>query len=89
MFIRQIQLRLRIKNSHHFENSWQIAVYVQLPIPYQPLLQPPSRERLLVDPSLSEEGVMEGQLVIAMNVHREICALQMTGGVAIEQDQVS
>ncbi len=32
---------------------------------------------------------MEGQLVIAMNVHREICALQMTGGVAIEQDQVS
>ncbi|XP_064392820.1 exosome complex component RRP45-like [Halichondria panicea] len=45
-------------------------------------------ERLLVDPSLSEEGVMEGQLVIAMNVHREICALQMTGGVAIEQDQV-
>ena len=31
---------------------------------------------------------MEGRLVIGMNIHREICALQMTGGVAIEQDQV-
>ena len=43
----------------------------------------------MVDPSLTEEGVMEGRLVIGMNVHREICALQMTGGVAIEQEQVS
>ena len=31
---------------------------------------------------------MEGKLVIGMNVHKEICALQMIGGVAIEQEQV-
>jgi len=31
---------------------------------------------------------MEGRLVIGMNVHREICALQMTGGVALEREQV-
>ena len=41
-----------------------------------------------MDPTLSEESVMEGKLVIGMNIHKEICALQMTGGVAIEQEQV-
>ena len=41
------------------------------------------REYLLVDPTLSEEAVMDGRLVVGMNVHREICALQMSGGVAL------
>jgi len=41
-----------------------------------------------VDPTQLEEKVMDGKLVVGMNVHREICALQMTGGVAILPDQV-
>ena len=41
------------------------------------------REYLLVDPTLSEEAVMDGRLVVGMNIHREICALQMSGGVAL------
>ena len=44
---------------------------------------PDYREYLLVDPTLSEEAVMDGRLVVGMNVHREICALQMSGGVAL------
>ena len=44
---------------------------------------------LLVDPSLEEEEVMDGRLVVGMNIHREICVLQMAGGVAILPDQVS
>lgn len=41
-----------------------------------------------MDPSLTEEVVMEGRLVIGMNIHREICVLGMAGGVAILPDQV-
>ena len=41
-----------------------------------------------MDPSLTEEAVMEGRLVVGMNIHREICVLSMAGGVAIHQDQV-
>lgn len=45
-------------------------------------------EYVLVDPSLEEEQVMEGKLVVGMNVHKEICVLQMMGGVAILPEQV-
>lgn len=45
-------------------------------------------EYLLVDPGFEEEQVMDGRLTVAMNVHREICALQMAGGVALHPDQV-
>ena len=44
---------------------------------------------MLVDPSLAEEVVMEGRLVVGMNIHREICVLSMAGGVAILPDQVT
>ena len=40
-------------------------------------------EYVLVDPTLSEEAVMDGRMVVGMNIHREICALQMSGGVAL------
>lgn len=43
---------------------------------------------LLVDPTHSEEAVMDGRLVVGVNIHREICALQMAGGVAILPEQV-
>ena len=46
------------------------------------------RQYLLVDPSLAEEVVMEGRMVVGMNIHREICVLSMAGGVAILPDQV-
>ena len=46
------------------------------------------RGYVLVDPSQTEETVMEGKLVVGMNIHREICVLGMAGGVAILPDQV-
>ena len=41
-----------------------------------------------MDPTHEEEQVMDGRLIVGMNIHREICALQMTGGVAILPEQV-
>ena len=46
-------------------------------------------ENLVVDPTRSEESVMDGNMVVGMNIHREICVLQMTSGVAILPEQVS
>lgn len=46
------------------------------------------RALLLVDPTDREESVMDGQMMIAMNVDREICAVQMNGGLSLEADQV-
>ncbi|XP_013408376.1 exosome complex component RRP45 [Lingula anatina] len=43
---------------------------------------------LLVDPTEKEEKVMDGKMVIAMNKHREICTLQMTGNMLLLKDQV-
>ncbi|CAD7671131.1 unnamed protein product [Nyctereutes procyonoides] len=43
---------------------------------------------LLVDPNEREERVMDGLLVIAMNKHREICAIQSSGGIMLLKDQV-
>ena len=40
-------------------------------------------EYVLVDPTLSEEAVMDRRMVVGMNIHREICALQMSGGMAL------
>ena len=46
------------------------------------------RKYLLVDPSLKEEKVTDGKMVIGMNKHREICTLQMTGSMLLMKDQV-
>ena len=43
---------------------------------------------MVVDPSLEEEQVMEGKLIVGMNIHQEVCVLQMNGGVAILPEQV-
>lgn len=48
-----------------------------------------SREFLLVDATDREERVMEGQMMIAMNINREICTIQMNGGLCLEKDQVN
>jgi exosome complex RNA-binding protein Rrp42 (RNase PH superfamily) len=46
------------------------------------------RGLLLVDPSDKEEAVMDGHMMMAMNIHREICGAVMGGGVSLETDQV-
>ena len=46
------------------------------------------RQLLLVDPTDKEEIVMNGRMVMAMNIHREICGAVMGGGVSLEADQV-
>ena len=43
---------------------------------------------MLVDPTEKEEAVMDGTMVMAMNVHREICTVQMSGGMLLLKDQV-
>ncbi|XP_071087734.1 exosome complex component RRP45-like [Haliotis cracherodii] len=45
-------------------------------------------KHLLVDPSLVEEKVMDGKMVIGMNKHREICMLQITGEMLLLKEQV-
>ena len=47
-----------------------------------------SREFLLVDPTDKEETIMDGRMIMAMNIHREICGAVMGGGVSLESDQV-
>ena len=46
------------------------------------------RQYLVVDQGYDEERVMETKVTIAMNIHKEICALQYTGGVALLPEQV-
>ncbi|XP_077983852.1 exosome complex component RRP45-like isoform X2 [Glandiceps talaboti] len=43
---------------------------------------------LLVDPTHLEERVMDGNMIITMNVHREICAVQMSGDMLLVKDQI-
>lgn len=45
-------------------------------------------ELLLVDPTVKEEAAMDGHMMMAMNIHREICGAVMGGGVSLEIDQV-
>jgi exosome complex component RRP45 len=42
-----------------------------------------------VDPSLEEESVMRGRLVLGVNVLKEICAIQHNGGVPLSKDQIN
>ncbi|XP_062519156.1 exosome complex component RRP45-like [Corticium candelabrum] len=43
---------------------------------------------LLCDPGYKEEAVMDGHVVVAMNKHRELCCMQLGGGVALLPDQI-
>ena len=43
---------------------------------------------MVIDPTEREEAVANGALVIAMNKHREICLLKMTGDMLLLQEQV-
>ena len=46
------------------------------------------RDYLLLDATYDEERVREGHMIIAMNKHREICALHMNGTHLLHKDQV-
>ena len=43
---------------------------------------------MLVDPTDKEEIVMNGRMIMAINIHREICGAVMGGGVSLESEQV-
>jgi exosome complex component RRP45 len=43
---------------------------------------------IIVDPSLKEELVMEGRITFTLNSHREICAVQKSGGIPLSLDQI-
>ena len=43
---------------------------------------------MLVDPSEKEEVVASGKMVIGMNRHREICLMQMSGGMLLQKEQI-
>ncbi|CAO3679963.1 unnamed protein product [Umbelopsis vinacea] len=45
-------------------------------------------ELLVVDPSIIEEQIREGDMTVAMNIHKEICALSKAGGIPLEMDQI-
>ncbi|KAH6575020.1 hypothetical protein BASA50_009645 [Batrachochytrium salamandrivorans] len=42
----------------------------------------------VIDPSLLEEQVQDGEMTIVINIHREICTLSKAGGTPISPDQV-
>lgn len=44
--------------------------------------------KFVVDPTLQEERVMNGRLIFGLNIHKEICALQMIGGVTMTSEEV-
>ena len=38
---------------------------------------------MILDPTFAEEQVSQGQITLVLNIHREICAIEKSGGVAI------
>merc|ERR1712168_838122 len=45
-------------------------------------------KQTVVDPTDLEEKTMDGKVIVGMNVHQEICCLQMAGKLLLEKDQV-
>eukprot|EP01127_Copromyxa_protea_P018322 TRINITY_DN573_c0_g1_i1.p1 TRINITY_DN573_c0_g1~~TRINITY_DN573_c0_g1_i1.p1 ORF type:complete len:459 (+),score=113.42 TRINITY_DN573_c0_g1_i1:3-1379(+) len=43
---------------------------------------------LVVDPTWKEEQVMEGKIVIIMNIHKELCGIQKSGGIPVPPHQI-
>ena len=41
-----------------------------------------------MDPTDDEERIMNGRMMMAMNIHREVCGAVMGGGVSLETEQV-
>lgn len=45
-------------------------------------------DNLVVDPTLLEEKVMDGSLMLSLNKHKEMCSLQMSGRLEITKEQI-
>lgn len=43
---------------------------------------------MVLDPSLQEETIQQGDMTVVMNVHREICTLTKAGGTPLEPGQI-
>ncbi|XP_002734834.2 exosome complex component RRP45-like [Saccoglossus kowalevskii] len=43
---------------------------------------------LLVDPTEREECVMDGSMILSMNIHRELCTAHMSGDMLLVKDQI-
>lgn len=52
------------------------------------LSRPAISELLVVDPTILEDQIREGDMTITMNIHKEICALSKAGGIPLEMEQV-
>jgi exosome complex component RRP45 len=49
---------------------------------------PDDEERLVVDPSLKEELVMDGRITLTLNPHQELCGCQKSGGAPLASSQI-
>jgi len=47
------------------------------------------RQQVIIDPEEKEESIVSGTLMMAFNIHHEICCAQMSGGVCLDYEQVS
>uniref|UniRef100_H2YHK9 Exosome complex component RRP45 n=1 Tax=Ciona savignyi TaxID=51511 RepID=H2YHK9_CIOSA len=45
-------------------------------------------EYMVMDPTLNEERVMDGKLMLAVNNHKEVCCLQMSGELQINKEKI-
>ena len=46
------------------------------------------RQQIIIDPEEKEESIINGKLMMAFNIHNEVCCVQMNGGVCIDYEQV-
>jgi len=45
-------------------------------------------DQIIVDPDEKEANVVSGKLIMAFNIHGEVCCAQMSGGVSLEYEQI-
>jgi len=45
-------------------------------------------DQIIVDPEEKEENIVSGKLIMAFNIHGEVCCAQMSGGVSLEYEQI-
>ena len=46
------------------------------------------RQQVIIDPEEKEESIINGKLMMAFNIHNEVCCVQMNGGVCVDYEQV-
>jgi exosome complex component RRP45 len=74
------------------ENATIFSIREREPIPLSILHHPicvtfsyyDSGETILVDANLSEEQVREGEVVVTMNKHGEVCQIAKYGGISVD-----